>query len=385
MLPPVYLQLLIDSLSASGRTVPWLRCFITGGESIPVERLAAWARLVPHRPRFVYAYGPTETTIAATLYLPSMDPAEIEKLAKVPIGSPLPNTGVQVLDEHLDPVPAGQVGELWITGTGLARGYLGEAALTAERFVPCPFGDRPGARMYRTGDLARMTAGGELEFVGRLDSQVKIRGHRVDASDVEAALGEHPGLGPVVVVAREGRLAAYCVPAPGARPTARELHRFVGQKLPDYMIPSSFTLMDALPLSTGGKIDLRALPDPAEAARQDDAEQRWALSPIELELDGIWSELLQRDRVGVDENFFEAGGDSLLASRMVARVRGNLGVELPLRAVFETPTIAALAQEVTRLSVAQQPDAELLRLLGDLEGLPDQDAPDRVAEQEPQA
>ncbi|MFD3581566.1 amino acid adenylation domain-containing protein [Streptomyces sp. NPDC058683] len=382
MLPPVYLQLLVDTLSATGRTVPWLRCFITGGESIPVERLAAWARLVPHRPRFVYAYGPTETTIAATLYLPSMDPAEIENLAKVPIGTPLPNTGVHLLDDDLLPVPDGQVGELWITGIGLARGYVSDPALTAVMFLPCPFGDRPGERMYRTGDLARRGEQGELEFVGRRDAQLKIRGYRVDPGDVEAALTEHPGVGPAVVVAHEGRLAAYCVPAPGARPTPAELRRFVGGRLPDYLVPSYVTLMDALPLTSGGKVDLRALPAPRDEESAGSAGPR-AESPIELLLHGIWCDLLHRDRMGTDEDFFAVGGDSLLASRMVARVRESLGVEVPLRAVFEAPTIAALTTEITRLSVAQEPGDDLLELIADLENTSDDAAVGHLADREP--
>jgi amino acid adenylation domain-containing protein len=355
MLPPVYLQLLVDTLSEED--LDWLRLFITGGESIPVERLAAFARMVPHRPRFFYAYGPTEATIAATMYEPPMDPAAIERLAKVPIGEPLTNTGLYVLDSRLQPVAEG---ELWITGTGLARGYVGDPALTAERFVPCPF--EPNARMYRTGDLVRRTATGDLEFIGRADDQVKIRGYRVDLGDVEAALTDHPDLGSVVVV-YDSRLVAYCVPRPGAQPV--RLREYLHTKLPEYMIPAAFVLLDALPLAPGGKVDRQALPrPPADSSLEGGA----ASSPIEALLTDIWCSLLRRDRIGVTENFFAAGGDSLLANQVVARIREELDIQIPLRDVFDHPTIAALATAITESD-------EILELLGDIEQMPGQDVP----------
>lgn len=372
MLPPVYLQLLVDAMTEAGLSAPWLRVFITGGESIPVERLAAWARLVPHRPRFFYAYGPTETTIAATLYEAPMDPVEIERLARVPIGRAMPNTGIHVLDDRLRPVAPGQVGELWITGSGLARGYLGDPALTAERFAPSPFCAEPGARMYRTGDLARETGTGELEFHGRVDDQVKIRGHRVDLGDVEAALTGHPDLGSVLVC-HDGRLVAYCVPVTRTRPTPREIREFARRKLPDYMIPSAIVILDAFPLAPGGKIDRAALPKPREEdAARPTAEHR--SSPVEVLLSEIWCDLLRRDRVDVGENFFDAGGDSLLANQVVSRVRDAVGVELPLRSLFEAPTLAGLADVVTSLSMSDGGSEDLLELLADLERTPDDEA-----------
>lgn len=372
MLPPVFLQLLVEELEASGERIPWLRHFVTGGESIPVGRLAAWARLNPHRPHFVYAYGPTETTVAATLYLPPMDPDLIGRLERVPIGSPLPGTGVHVLDDALRPVPAGEVGELWITGTGLARGYLGQPALTAESFVPSPFGP-PGSRMYRTGDLARQTAGGALEFAGRVDDQVKIRGYRIDPGDIAAALALHPELGPSVVVPYDGRLAAYCVPRGGVRPGARELREFLAAKLPEYMVPSHFVVLDALPLMPGGKVDLKALPDPQEAL-PDPAPGAAPVSPVEQLLAEIWCELLRRDSVGTDEDFFAAGGDSLLANQVVARVRDTLGIAVPLQTVFRAPTLGGLAAEVTEAAAADTAAAEMLALLSDIGSMSDEEA-----------
>jgi amino acid adenylation domain-containing protein len=372
MLPPVYLQLLVDALTASGRSIPWLRCLITGGESIPVARLAAWARLTPHGPRVVYAYGPTETTIAATLYLPPTDPELIERLTKVPIGRPLPGTGAYVLDEELRPVGDGEVGELWITGSGLARGYVGDPALTARLFRPSPFGTDAGARMYRTGDLVRRTDRGELEFLGRADTQVKVRGFRVDLGEVETALAAHPGLGPVVAVADRDRLVAYCVPRDGVRPAPRELHGFLGRRLPDYMIPSVFVLLDALPLLPGGKVDLRALPA-ARAAAEPEPEGGEPGSPMEVLLAEIWCELLDRDRIGLDEEFFEIGGNSLLAVQTVARLREQLGIEVPLRVLFSASTVGALADELTELC-ADVAGADLAGLLTEVERMSEADA-----------
>jgi amino acid adenylation domain-containing protein len=385
MLPPVFLQLLVDTLAASGERIDWLKYFITGGESIPVSRLAAFARLNPHKPRFVYAYGPTETTIAATVYLPPMDPELIERLGKVPIGRPLPGTGAHILDDVLRPVPDGEVGELWITGSGLARGYIGDPALTAERFVACPFGPAPGARMYRTGDLARISADGELEFAGRVDNQVKIRGFRVDPGDVEAALALHPGLGPSIVVAREGRLAAYCVPRAGVRTTSREVRAFLSERLPEYMVPPSFILVDALPLLPGGKVDLSSLPAPVAVAGPEPAAAfaTRAASPVERLLAEIWCDLLHREQIVLDEDFFEAGGDSLLANQVVARVREALGVDVPLRSVFRSPTIAGLALAITECLVGDDAPDAISELLASLEGMPEEAAARQLQDEEP--
>lgn len=365
MLPPVYLRLLVETLEATGRSMPWMRHFITGGESIPVERLVAWARLTGPNHRFFYAYGPTETTIAATMYEAPMDPSALRKLDRVPIGLPLPGTGAHVLDEELNPVGGGSVGELWITGSGLARGYAGDPALTAERFLPSPYGF--GERMYRTGDLARVSPGGDLEFAGRVDDQVKIRGYRVDLGEVEAALAVHPGLAQVVVTAADGRLAAYCVPAGLPAPGPGELRAFASAKLPGYMVPSAFVTLEALPLTTGGKIDRAALPQPREERELIGGEPA---TPIERLLAEIWCELLQRDRLGAGEDFFEAGGNSLLANQVVARIRDRLGVEVPLGELFRAPTIGGLADVVAPLAL----DGDLLELLADLESMPEDDA-----------
>jgi amino acid adenylation domain-containing protein len=371
MLSPVFMQLVVDALTEWPRPIPWLRYFITGGESLPVARLAALARLLPHRPRFVYAYGPTETTIAATVYTPSLDPVEIERLSKVPIGHPMPDTGVHILDDQLRPAAPGEIGELWITGTGLARGYLGNPSLTAERFMPCPFGGEPGARMYRTGDLARQTAAGVLEFAGRVDTQVKIRGFRIELGDVETAIAQHPGISHVAAVNYQGRLVTYCVPGTGVRPVASDLRTFVRQKLPEHMIPAVFMLLDSMPLTTGGKIDLDALPVPREDEPGTETVADGQESPITQLLTEIWCGLLGRDHIGPDENFFDAGGDSLVANQVVARVSARLGVDIPLRAILLAPTIRELASSITVSSVSADGAQDMLELLADLEQAPD--------------
>jgi amino acid adenylation domain-containing protein len=372
MLPPVFLQLVIDALTASGQPIGWLRVLITGGESIPVERLASWTRLTPHGPRFVYAYGPTETTIAATAYVPPTDPAQVERLDRVPIGQPLPSTGVYLLDDQLRPVPEGERGDLWITGSGLARGYLGDPALTADRFRPCPFGLEPGARMYRSGDLARRGATGNLEFLGRTDTQVKIRGYRVDLSEVEAAVAAHAQVSHALAASKGGQLVCYYVPGQAAGPSARELIEFLRQRLPGYMIPSIVMALDALPLTPGGKVDQSALPEPGpQSGPAGEADEE--ASPVEERLMAIWCGLLRRERAGLSEDFFASGGDSLLANRLVARIREDLGVEVPLKVVFRTPTIAGLAEYVvSALVTAAAADGELAGLMAGLDSEPGQ-------------
>jgi acyl carrier protein len=255
------------------------------------------------------------------------------------------------LDRHLNPVPVGVCGELHIGGIGLARGYLNRADLTAEKFIPSPFSDHPGERLYRTGDLARYLPDGNIEFVGRLDSQVKIRGFRIELGEIEAAVAQHPNVQDVVAVAHQyalndKRLVAYVVPRQAAAPTTGELHGFSKQRLPDYMVPSSFVLLDALPLTSTGKVDRRALRAPDQVRPELDRVFVAPRSPVENALATIWSEVLRVDRVGVHDNFFELGGHSLLATQVMSRVRKSFQVELPLCALFESPTVAGLAESV---------------------------------------
>jgi amino acid adenylation domain-containing protein len=351
-IPPSYWHPLMDELSAAGRTVPaWLKLFITGGEGVSTERLAMWIERTHHPTRIVNAYGPTEATITATAYDVPLDIEMVARRPRLPIGRPIENTEVYLLDASMRPAAVGVAGELYVGGEGLARGYLNLPGVTAERFIPDPFGERPGARLYRTGDRALYLPDGEIDFLGRVDGQVKVRGFRIEIGEVEAALGEHPDLLDVVVALREDepgerRLVAYVVARKGRRPSSGELRNFVMKRLPGYMLPAAFVVLDEFPLTTTGKVDRRALPAP-EQARAEVAEpaapQR---TPVEEVLAGIFADVLGVERVGRSDDFFEAGGHSLLATQVVSRVREEFQVELPVRSVFEVPTVAGLAKRI---------------------------------------
>ncbi len=312
---------------------------LCGGEALPVD-LAG--ELTSRSAEAWNLYGPTETTIWSVV-----GKIKAERSASlIPIGCPIWNTQAYVLDGDLTPVPIGVGGELYIGGVGLARGYLGRAGLTGERFVPSPFGD--GERLYRTGDLARWRADGELEYLGRIDHQVKVRGYRIELGEIEARLVEHGSVGQAVVVARdEGadrQLVAYIV-GDGVAPEPSLLRAHLKHSLPDYMMPSAFVLLDALPLTPNGKVDRRALPAP-EGDAVVRGEYVAPRTPVEELLASIWCEVLKLDRVGVNDNFFELGGHSLLAMRLVARARDAFQTELPLRALFEAPSLGGLAARI---------------------------------------
>ena len=312
---------------------PAVRTLLSGAERCPAEIAARWSA----GRRFLNAYGPTEATVFSTTFEGAGEPPQ-----GPPIGRPITNARVYVVDHLGRPVPPGVPGELQIGGIGLARGYLSRPELTAERFVPDPFG-RPGGRLYRTGDLARWRPDGNLEFLGRVDHQVKIRGHRVECGEIEAVLARHPGVRESAVIGRDGRLAAYVVAVRDKRdprPEPGELRRFIAESLPAYMVPAGWVFLDALPLSPAGKVDRRALLD-IEPERQGSREE--AGSPVEETLARIWAEVLRVERVGMQDNFFDLGGDSILSIQLVARA-ADAGFRITPRQIFERPTIAALAE-----------------------------------------
>ncbi len=319
--------------------LPALRTLVVAGEACPAEVAARWA---PGR-HFVNAYGPTETTVCATLAV--WEGGE----RRPPIGKPIANTRVYVLDERMQPAPVGVPGELYIGGIGLARGYLNRPGLTAERFVPDPFGSTEGARLYRTGDVGRWLPDGRLEYIGRADHQVKVRGFRIELGEIEAVLACHPQVSACAVLAREDtpgerRLVAYVVGRDGQAPAVADLRALLQERLPDYMVPSAFVIRDALPLTVSGKVDRRALPPPGEARPDLVREYVAPRTPLEEALASAWAEALHVDRVGVHDNFFELGGHSLLATQLAARLRKVVGVEVPVRAFFAGPTVAHLAR-----------------------------------------
>ncbi|MFE2979167.1 amino acid adenylation domain-containing protein [Streptomyces sp. NPDC059258] len=293
----------------------------------------------------VNGYGPTETTAATSMH--AMDDAA-ELTDVVPIGHPMDNTRLYVLDAALRPVPLGVPGELYVAGERLARGYLGRYDLTAQRFVACPFGGA-GERMYRTGDVVSWTDEGRLVFHGRADNQVKIRGFRIEPGEVEAELATHPGVAQAVVIARDHRntgtrLLAYVTSAEGDGPGPEELRAYTAQRLPEHMVPSAFVTMDKLPLAATGKVDRKALPLPEITS---DAAYRAPRTPQEELLTAVFAQILGVGRVGIDDSFFDLGGHSLLATKLISRIRTVLSVEVPIRLVFQAPTVAELAAQLT--------------------------------------
>jgi acyl-CoA synthetase (AMP-forming)/AMP-acid ligase II/acyl carrier protein len=353
-----------------------LRALLTGGDRLPQRP--------QHQPLFdiVNHYGPTENTVVTTAAHVA-DSAEHSALPA--IGKAIRNVQVYVLDPQMEPVPTGLPGELFIGGENLARGYLLRPSLTAQRFLPNPFSTQQGARMYRTGDLARYLPDGNLQFLGRTDQQVKIRGYRIELGEVEAALNGHPAVAEAVVLAREDtpadkRLVAYVVPkgsgdnlsaigengGNGLTPTgeqawqlgrghlASELLSYLHDKLPDYMIPTAYVLLDGLPLTPNGKVDRRALPPP-EAGAQGQSEHYVApRTRTEEAMAALWAGLLGVEGLGVENDFFMLGGHSLLAVQLIFAIQDTFGVELPLRNLFDTPTVRGLAQLIDELVKSDQ-------------------------------
>jgi amino acid adenylation domain-containing protein len=338
-----------------------LRLVIFGGESLEINSLQPWFdRHGDQLPQLVNMYGITETTVHVTYRPLSM--ADVNSTASV-IGRPLPDLQVYLLDQYLQPVPVGVPGEMYVGGAGVAKGYLNRPELTTERFIPSPFeNSNPQAstpKLYKTGDLARYLPNGELEYLGRIDNQVKIRGFRIELGEIEALLASHPQIWETVVLvwddtAGDKRLVAYIVPQPEITIIIDEIRQFLKAKLPDYMVPNAFVILAALPLTANGKIDRRALPPPESGSEVSDKYVA-PRTPMEEILVTIWSVVLKVEKVGINDNFFELGGHSLLATQLVAQIRDRLKIELPLRQLFNSATLAELAQGIEQLKQEKSP------------------------------
>ena len=349
---PSHLQTLLQSAHAQ-QILP-RRFLILGGEAltanlvVKIESLSATCEVFNH-------YGPTETTVGAlTLRLADFD-WKSSAAATIPIGRPIANTQVYVLDELLQPVPTGVVGELYIAGDGVSAGYLDQPDRTKERFLPNPFAADSDSKMYRTGDLARYLPAGEVEFLGRSDDQIKVRGFRIELGEIESVLLQHASVKQAVVMAKDDergdkRLVAYIV---GDRDIAAEdIRTRLKAELPDFMVPSTIVVLPKIPLTSNGKIDRQALPEP-EAV-----ENRVFIAPkteTEVIVSKIFAEVLRRDRVSTDDNFFDLGGHSLLATQVVSRIREHFRIELPIRALFENPTIDRLADAIANSDQPLEP------------------------------
>ncbi|HEX3527349.1 MAG TPA: amino acid adenylation domain-containing protein [Thermoanaerobaculia bacterium] len=339
--------------------LPSLRLVIFGGEVLEPRLLQPWIdRYGDERPRLVNMYGITETTVHAT----QRRLGRSDLGAGSRIGRPLADWAIYLLDGSGEPVPAGVAGEMFVGGAGVSRGYLGHPDLTAARFVPDPFAGSPGARLYRSGDLARHLLDGDLEYLGRIDGQVKVRGFRIEPGEIEAALASVAGVADAAVVLRRGLaggdgLVAYAVAEPGAALAGPTLREHLKRRLPDYMVPAQVVLVESLPLTANGKLDRRRLAEQAPVSGVSEPEWRRPLTPAEQLLAGIFSQVLKVEEVGADSDFFALGGHSLLATQLLSRVREAFRVELPMRAIFEQPTVAGLAREIEKSASVTAPSA----------------------------
>jgi acyl carrier protein len=325
--------------------LPALRTITVAGEACPADLVARWA----DGRRFFNLYGPTEATIWATV-AKCRDGGQ-----KPPIGHPIANVQVYVLDSQLQPVTSDTAGELHIGGVGLARGYLNRSGLSAARFIPDPFSDEPGARLYKTGDWVRYWPDGELEFLDRIDQQVKVRGFRIELLEIETLLRQHPALREAVVLAREDtpghkHLVAYVVPVDEGTRTklVGELRSYLKQNLPEYMLPSAFVTLQVLPLTTSGKVNRQALPAPARARLEMEETFVAPRTPVEEQLAQIWSQVLGYEQIGVHDSFFNLGGHSLALTQVLSRLSERFRVELPIARFFETPSVSGLAEHIQR-------------------------------------
>ncbi|BAY66478.1 amino acid adenylation domain-containing protein [Calothrix brevissima NIES-22] len=343
---PAVMRNLTAYLEKTGQNLDFMRVLIVGSDSWYVKEYEEWQRFCGLETRLINSYGVSEATIDSCYFETSN--INLAGEALVPIGRPFANVQIYILDSYLQPVPIGVSGELHIGGAGLADGYLNRPVWTLERFIANPFDN---ARLYKTGDLARFLPDGNIEFLGRIDNQVKIRGFRIELAEIESVLRQHPTVSQAVAIAREDipgqrRLVAYIVAHLDAAPVISDLRRFLKEKLPEYMVPTAFMLVEAIPLTPNGKINYRELPPPEISRSLLEANLTAPRNPVEEMLVQIWAEVLGIKQLGIHDNFFELGGHSLIATQLISRVRATLKVELPLRTIFEATTVADFAEHI---------------------------------------
>lgn len=363
---PSHLKLLSQQISpqqAAGRT----NAFIIGGENLTSENIAEWQNFAPDT-ILINEYGPTETVVGCCVY---QVPIQNDS-GSIPIGQPIANTQLYVLDSYLQPVPKGVIGELYIGGRGLALGYLNRPELTAEKFIPHPFTTEPGARLYKTGDLVRFREDGMLEFKGRIDEQVKIRGFRIELGEIESVLLQHPTIKDCVVTVHEKaendqRLIAYIVLTQESSFLVGNLRKFLQQQLPEYMIPTVFITLKELPLTQNGKVDRQELPAPDKVQPERDKFYAAPRNSTEDKIANIWTEILKLERISIHDNFFDLGGHSLIVTQVISRLRDIFDVEIFVQQMFETPTIADLAVIVTQKLAELSDEETLAQALAELE------------------
>jgi amino acid adenylation domain-containing protein len=350
---------------------------LSGGESLPRD-VADY--LLDQASSVWNMYGPTETTIWSATH-------RVESGGGViPVGRPINNTQIYILGPYFNPVPVGVPGELYIGGIGLARGYKNHPELVAEKFVPNPFSDEPGARLYKTGDRARYLSDGTIEFLGRMDNQVKIRGFRSELGEIEAVLSQNPAVRDAVVIAREDtpgdkRLVAYVVSSQAQIPATSDLREFLKESLPEYMVPSAFVMLDALPLTPNGKVDRHALPPPDQTRPELSEKFVAPATPRDITIAEIWATVLKLEKVGIHDNFFELGGHSLLATQVISQMSEAFQVDISLRALFENPTVAGMAAQIAQTQ-RKRPTRQVMEdVLADLESLSDEEAQRLLAQE----
>jgi len=383
---PSMLGAMLDILEEMGNARPrlnTLRWVVPTGEALPPELCRRWFTLFPDIP-LVNAYGPTEASDDVAHYVITQPPSETT--LHVPIGRELANNHLYVLGRYLGLLPERGRGELYIGGQGVGRGYWGDAARTAEVFLPDPWSMEPGARMYKTGDVVRYLPDGNIEFLGRSDHQIKLRGFRIELGEIEAALRSHEDICKSVVAIRADqkggqRLVAYLVPIQQPGPTSQQMRSYLSERLPDYMLPSAFVLLDELPLTANGKIDRKALPDPDPTQNESGQVYVAPRTVLEEVLVNMWSDLLEIEQIGIHDNFFALGGHSLLATRFLSRLRAFLQAELSLRAFFENPTVASLAEALQPDEAERERLEEISQLLLSIAHLSEEDASALLAEE----